>query len=389
MCPKDGTATLSLAGAGQTTLQPDQVIDGRYRVDRALGHGGFGTVWQAVHLGTRQRVALKVLHSDRSDEEVVVRRFLREARATAALNSPHIVRVLDVGLVDASTLFIALELLHGITLEQHLTDEDGQPRCIAETEAARLMMQVLSGLHEAHQQGLVHRDIKPTNVFLCHPPAGAQDGFLVKVVDFGIAAVHGSDLTDSASVVGSPQWMSPEQCQGLTVDGRSDLYAVAAVLFRCVAGKAPFDDAEPLTVMYRQVNEMPMSLGRVAQTPVSSQFSSVVARGLAKLPNDRYADALSMRQALAAVVGKDSGFAATSSVPPADGAATAEAELEQAFAPTPAWMTFVPSPAAVPPARVEADLSSPSERGNIPAFLAISLAILAVFVWLALEHSGS
>lgn len=298
--PHNETHGVSAGGDDAHPLREGALIDGRYRLGAVIGRGGFGEVVEALHVGTRQAVAIKVLHSEGADP-VTVQRFLREARVTATLRSPHTVRVLDVGLIGTSTLYLAMERLTGRTLEAHLQDAAGQPRAIAEGEAVAIAIAILRSSEEAHRHGLVHRDLKPANVFLCDDSPTDDGTPLVKVLDFGIAHAEGSELTQSATIIGSPTWMSPEQCRSLPLDGRSDLYAVAAILFRCVAGRPPFVDASPLNVMYRHIHEAPAPLAQVAQVAISSGLAAVVARGLAKEPAARFADAAAMREALEAL----------------------------------------------------------------------------------------
>lgn len=301
-CPEDGAPTVARTGIHEPAqaVHLGEIVADRYRVTGVLGRGGFGQVLAAVHVGTGQAVAIKVLHRDPSDEPTV-RRFLREAQQTAALQHPHTVRVFDVGEARPGVLYMAMELLTGRTLAQHLCDEQGQPRACPEAEAVAIAEQVLGSLAEAHARGIVHRDLKPANLMICNAALGQEPGLRVKVLDFGIAHVAGSELTGTANVVGTPAWMSPEQCQGTPLDGRSDLYSLGLVVYRCVTGRVLFEDVNPLTAMYRHLHEPVPDPRQVAPGRVSDGLTEWLQKALAKHPSLRFDDASVMRTALLAV----------------------------------------------------------------------------------------
>ncbi len=296
-CPTDGTATVlrRVLAPGDLDYPPGRVVDGRYRIGQRLGHGGFGAVYAAAHTGTGQPVALKVLNVALSaDNAAIVRRFWQEAQVTARLRHANTVRVFDVGQTEEGAFYLTMELLEGKTLQQRLDDEGP----LQEDAAVRLGIEVLKSLQEAHAAGLVHRDLKPANLMLC--AGDTPDQPVVKVVDFGIARTADSSLTKTGAALGTPAYMSPEQCRGLPVDGRSDLYALGALLFRCVADRPPFVDENPLTVLFQHADTPPPDLAALAPQCLSPEFCAVVSRALAKDPADRYADAKAMREALEA-----------------------------------------------------------------------------------------
>ncbi len=296
-CPTDGTATVvrRALAPGDLEYQPGRVVDGRYRIGRRLGHGGFGAVYSATHTGTGQPVALKVLNVALSaDNAPIVRRFWQEAQVTARLRHANTVRVFDVGQTEEGAFYLTMELLEGRTLQQYLDDLGP----LDEEAAVRLGVEVLKSLQEAHAAGLVHRDLKPANIMLCAGDTPGQPQ--VKVVDFGIARTVDSSLTKTGAALGTPAYMSPEQCRGLPVDGRSDLYALGALLYRCVADRPPFVDENPLTVLFQHADTPPPDLMTVAPQCLSPEFCAVVTRALAKDPGGRYADAKAMRDALEA-----------------------------------------------------------------------------------------
>lgn len=299
VCPRDAVPTV---GMRPFARRPDsfgagEVVAERYRITEALGSGGFSCVYGAEHTGTGQALALKLLAvDDETGESTAIRRFVREARVTAALSHPNTVRVFDVGQDQNGPLFIAMERIRGVTLSQALREHRTAGTALSEREVLDIGSQVLGSLAEAHSQGIVHRDLKPSNLMLTAGPEGDR---IVKVLDFGVARTSGSSLTQPGFVQGTPSYMSPEQCLGKEVDGRSDLYALAVVLFACATKQLPFDHTDPLEVMHMHAFKAPpdpTSFG-----PMSQGLAGCLLRGLAKSPNDRFADAGQMRDALLAV----------------------------------------------------------------------------------------
>ena len=277
------------------SVQPGDLVAGRYRVLGLLGRGGYGAVYSAAHTGTQQQVALKMMLGGDGDEHEV-RRFYREAQVTASLRHPNTVRVFDVGQTDSGALFIAMELLAGPTLEDVLRTR----RIITQDELVDIAIPILRSLGEAHAKGLVHRDLKPANIMLSRID-GADDETettIVKVLDFGIARPQESSLTGQGTALGTPAYMSPEQCQGTDIDGRSDLYSLGVILYRGVCGTPPFADRNAMTVMFKHLNRAPEPLESAAKTPLSDDFAAVIATALAKNPDDRFGGAGAMRRSL-------------------------------------------------------------------------------------------
>jgi serine/threonine-protein kinase len=217
-----------------------RVIAGRFRLDRELGRGGMGTVWEARHLSLETQVAIKFLKSELSQREDIRQRFAREATSAARIRSPHVVGVLDSGFTEDDFAFIVMELLHGEDLGRRLA----RVGVFTLEETRRLVSQVARGLSKAHAVGIVHRDLKPENLFVVD-----DDEASVKILDFGIAKAFGPEAathkTDTGQLLGTPTYMSPEQALGRAVDSRSDLYSLAVVAYRCLAGRTPFDHAAP------------------------------------------------------------------------------------------------------------------------------------------------
>jgi len=294
-CPQDQVATFELKAADPdgARLSAGEVVAGKYRVTRILGRGGFGAVYEAEHTGGLGKVALKVLILAEQNLDDI-KRFYREAQVTAQLKHPNTVRVFDVGQLPSGALFLAMELLHGVSLEDELKARLKAGQVVPHAEAIDIAIDVLKSLSEAHGNGLVHRDLKPANLMLIE-----VDGErMVKVLDFGIAHVQDSSLTGSGHALGTPVYMSPEQCSAQPLDARSDLYALGIILYRCVVGRAPFADPNPLAIMFAHASQPPPELFDAARTEISQAFHDIVSRALAKNPSDRYANAREMRQAL-------------------------------------------------------------------------------------------
>lgn len=303
-CPHDGAPTFTRgAGDGIASLKlaVGAVIADKYKVVKQLGKGGFGAVYQAEHATTGQQVAIKVLALDPDDgDESVVARFLQEAQVTGKLKHPNTVRVFDFGQTTDSSLFMVLELLNGPTLEQVLKDNAKAGQSMSERQACTVAIAVLRSLTEAHEAGLVHRDLKPLNIMLAD---SGDDEPVVKVLDFGIARKQDSDLTGAGKALGTPAYMSPEQCRGGQLDGRSDLYAVGVILFRCVTGELPFQHDNQLALLQAQIMTPPPPVASRAKSALSPGFAAVVDRALVKEPTARFESARVMRLELEAVIG--------------------------------------------------------------------------------------
>jgi len=223
--------------------QPGLVVADRYRLERKLGEGGMGSVWAATHTLTRGSVALKFLKPEALSNQAAVRRFMREARAAAAVNHPNVIQVHDVFQMEDGAPVMVMDLLHGESLGEKLAREGR----IALTELARIMVPVVSAVGSAHAAGIVHRDLKPDNIFLARSPEGA---LVPKVLDFGIAklnaltpeATQSAELTRTGALLGTPYYMSPEQVFGeKDVDARSDVWAVGVILYEALTGQRPID----------------------------------------------------------------------------------------------------------------------------------------------------
>lgn len=280
-------------------LEAGTLIAERYRIERELGKGGMGAVYEALHTVTLRRGALKVLHHELGQVPEVVARFLREASAAGRIGSPHIVETLDAGRCATGEPYIFMELLRGHSLEQELSGRGPLPF----DRALEYIRQACRGLGAAHEAGIVHRDIKPDNLFLLE---GTKP--FIKILDFGIskfdpALTAARALTVEGSTLGTPFFMSPEQVQGRTdVDARTDIYSLGVTLYRLLTGKYPFV-AETLPAIA-------IAIHRGEYTPVSELcrvpdgFDDVLARAMAKDPADRFESCAAFERALARFEGK-------------------------------------------------------------------------------------
>ncbi|QHC20122.1 protein kinase domain-containing protein [Streptomyces sp. GS7] len=265
------------------------VGDGRYRLTRRLGRGGMAEVFAAEDVRLGRTVAVKLLRADLAEDPVSKARFTREAQSVAGLNHHAVVAVYDSGedFVGGNTVpYIVMELVEGHTIRDLLLNADAPPP----DQALIIVSGVLEALAYSHQHGIVHRDIKPANVIITNSGA-------VKVMDFGIArALHGaqSTMTQTGMVMGTPQYLSPEQALGKTVDTRSDLYATGCLLYELLALRPPFTGETPLSVVYQHVQDMPVPPSEVAEA-VPPELDGLVMRSLAKDPDDRFQTAEEMR----------------------------------------------------------------------------------------------
>ncbi len=254
-CTKDGFATVPAAPYADADLQAliGRVYEGRYRVEALIGTGGMGAVYRAMQLSMDRQVALKILPRDTAGNLDRVRRFQAEARAASRLDHVHSIRVIDFGQTEEGELYLVTELLEGESLGQLLAREHRVPA----DRACRIAAQTLEALAEAHHKGVVHRDVKPDNIFLKRTREGDD---YVKVLDFGIAKVRDLDgrspaLTKVGAVVGTPTYMAPEQASGQQVGPETDIYAVGVVLYEMVQGRPPFVADTPFGIMLAQVRD--------------------------------------------------------------------------------------------------------------------------------------
>lgn len=267
------------------------LVDGRYKILELIGRGGMGSVYKAEHTGIGRFVALKLLHPSLALLPEVAKRFEREALAIGSIEHPNCVDVSDSGKIEDGSLFLVMEFLEGQSVGDLLADQGH----IEPQRALRIMRHMLCGLGHAHQANIVHRDVKPENVFLVN-----QDGDpdFAKILDFGIAKLVGSTekdntkLTQAGVAFGTPAYMSPEQAVGNPVDGRADLYAATVVLYELLAGVAPFRSDDKIEVLSMHTTRPPPPFAESApHLMIPQNVEALVMCGLAKRPDERFADA--------------------------------------------------------------------------------------------------
>jgi beta-lactam-binding protein with PASTA domain len=256
----------------------DTLIDGRYRVVRRLGTGGMAEVFLAEDQQLGRNVALKLLHRRFSEDPGFVERFRREAQSAAGLQHPNVVSVYDRGEFE-DTYYIAMEYLPGRSLKQLIRDEAP----LDPIRAIDIAIQILRAAQFAHRRGIIHRDLKPHNVIV-------DDSGHAKVTDFGIARAGASDMTETGSIMGTAQYLSPEQAQGHSVNAQSDLYSVGVVLYEMLTGRVPFDGDSAVTIALKHVSEAPVPPSRF-NPKLSPELEQTVLWTLNKNPVDRPADA--------------------------------------------------------------------------------------------------
>jgi serine/threonine-protein kinase len=259
-------------------LAPETVVDQRYQILSRIGSGGMADVYCAQDLQLGRKVALKLLYRRFAEDEEFVERFRREASAAAGLQHANVVGVYDRGEWDG-TYYIAMEYLEGRSLKQLIIDTGP----LAPLVAIEIAEQILKAARFAHRRGVIHRDIKPHNVII-------DEEERAKVTDFGIARAGASDMTETGSIMGTAQYLSPEQAQGHAVSARSDLYAIGIVLYEMLAGRVPFDGESAVTIALKQVSEAPVPPSAY-NAAVTAELDAVVLRALQKDPDQRFADA--------------------------------------------------------------------------------------------------
>lgn len=315
-CPRCGkrfaafTATCTIDGADLMDLGHDEdltgtVLNRKYILLRRLGQGSFGAVYLVWHVLGRTRMTVKLLHPEYREDAAARRRFLKEAQALLRFRSPRAVVVHDVDEDASGRPFIVMDYLEGESLDRVLDDLSARAGELPLKEVLEVCARIAEALDAAHSAGVVHRDLKPANVMVRQDADGAPD---VKVVDFGVARLRPcgdfqQSLTQSCpGVVGTPAYMSPEQAQGMEVDGRADLYSLGVMLYEMVAGRRPFQGINAAMMLLAQVTETPVPPGCVrARADAPEGLDRLVMSLLAKDPADRPSDAREVASRLRAL----------------------------------------------------------------------------------------
>lgn len=273
-------------------LSPGTIVGDKYRLEEPIGQGGMATVWRAVHTTLDRPVAVKFLEAVGTGSEELAARFLQEAKLAANLRHRHVVDILDFGVVGDGKPFMVMELLEGKSLADRYTDGPA----VTDWELLEIVAMTLSGLAAVHDAGILHRDVKPENIFLVQD----ADGIFPKLLDFGISRGFGAQgrVTRTGVVVGTPQYMSPEQARGKKdLDARSDLFSVGVVLYEGFAGEVPFDSENPGDVLIAVATEEPRNLGEL-RPDLPRGVVELVHRALEKDPAARFQSAREMRDAV-------------------------------------------------------------------------------------------
>lgn len=288
-------------------------IEGKYRIDSKLGAGGMGAVYRAHRLLIGDEVAIKILHPQHVSEPQATERFRREAQAAARLKHPNAVSIYDFGVTGDGLVYLVMELVEGQSLREIIKQQGP----LTPSAAAEVINQVCAALDEAHRQQIVHRDLKPDNIVV----KPLLNGLRVKVLDFGIAKLRdltAGNLTQTGSVMGTPHYMSPEQCLGEELDSRSDIYSLGVVLYEMLIGVVPFNSPTSTAVVVQHVNQAPPSL-RTMNLSISPAVEAVVLHALAKKREDRPQSAAALATEMNAAVPAGSSatpFASTQTASP-------------------------------------------------------------------------
>jgi len=291
LCPADGAVLKrqdELVG---------QTLAGKYRIEEKLSEGGMGCVYRATHVLMEKTLAVKVLHPALAADDNIVARFTREARAASRISHPHAITVTDFGEAENGVVFLVMEYLRGRTLKEVIRSDGPMPL----KRAAEIVRQVAGALEAAHNEGVVHRDLKSDNIMLDETSGGDW----AKVLDFGIAKIKETaesqdpELTAPNLIIGTPQYMSPEQCSGASkIDARSDIYSFGIIVYEMLAGHVPFTGDSPTEVMMKQMQDPAPSL-LTERDDLPAPVDAVVRRALAKNPDHRFQNAGELSEAFA------------------------------------------------------------------------------------------
>ncbi|HEX9692174.1 MAG TPA: serine/threonine-protein kinase [Gemmatimonadales bacterium] len=286
-CPNDGSTLRSAGGIGDMV---GSVVADRYHIQKKLGEGGMGAVYLGEHVKMGRKSAIKVMSQSMANDPEAIARFNREAANAARINHANVCAIYDFGETPDGTIYLAMEYIEGQSLDDLLHAEGA----LSPDRAIKILRQTADALQAAHDLGIVHRDLKPDNIMLAEGRGGAD---VVKVVDFGIAKAmggeEGQNVTKTGLVVGTPEYMSPEQLSGDKLDGRSDIYSLALVFYRMVTGGLPFKADTAQETMIKRLTDDPLPMKAVLPSgDFPDALQGAVDRGLARMPGDRYASAV-------------------------------------------------------------------------------------------------
>jgi eukaryotic-like serine/threonine-protein kinase len=337
-------------------IEPETIIDGRYRVVSRLGSGGMAEVYLARDELLGREVAVKVLHQHFAEDQEFVERFRREASSAAGLSHPNIVAIFDRGEWNG-TYYIAMEYVDGRSLKALVRERGALDPAVA----LDIVIQILRAARFAHRRGVIHRDLKPHNVLL-------DDEGRARVTDFGIARAGASDMTMTGSIMGTAQYLSPEQAQGFAVSSSSDIYSVGVILYELLTGVVPFEGETAVAIAFKQVSATPAPPSSL-NPALPPSLDAVVLRTLAKDPAERYADA---EELIAALEVERAALGGQASVPDQrEAPPTAVAAGEPAYPGPPTGSMLLQAPA------LAEDPAAASERGRRWAWWTLALLVAA------------
>ncbi len=294
-----GTGLEPRPPASPIEMEADSLIgttlSDRYEIDSLLGEGGMGRVYRARHRVLEKEFAIKVLHPELASSKTLAQRFIEEARAASAIKSRHVIDISDFGALPDGTGYFVMEYLDGHTLHDFLKQRKKLPM----RQVVQIGMQLAEGLSDAHELDIVHRDLKPSNIMV----AEHKQSVRVTILDFGIAkrptSTAGGAVTRSGVMVGTPEYMAPEQIQGLPVDGRTDIYALGAIMYELLAGRRPFDAESQAELLMQQVYEPPRPIFETApDADCTPELEAIILRCLEKAPSNRFASAHELAEVL-------------------------------------------------------------------------------------------
>jgi len=349
-----------------------EILSGQFKVLERIGSGGMGAVYKAHQPSMDRYVAVKILHSKFTKRKDLVSRFRREARAMSHLTHPNTAKVFLYGQLEDEACYIVMEYLEGKNLGQVVRHEGP----MKPERAIAVLIQACGALEEAHQKGIVHRDLKPENIFLC-AQGGLED--FAKVLDFGLAKVTEREmqpgsliLTQEGMVFGTPEFMSPEQAQGKTLDARSDVYSLAVILYELLTGKLPFDARTPMEYIGLHVQAEPIPLEvRAPDRSFPTGLQEVLDKALAKKPEERFQSAAEFAAALRAIVNDRNVEQAMSAIPDAAAALAETVPAIQAIQqraqtpkPMPAVGPEVKAPSPAPTVPEVSGMDAASQAGS-------------------------
>jgi serine/threonine-protein kinase len=386
----------SATAADPRHLLEGKVIGGNYRVDRLIGHGGMGAVYQARQLSLDRDVALKLLLTPLAMDRTVLERFQREARAASNIGHPGIIQIFDMGYLEDGAPFMVMEFLEGEDL-RHLLRRQG---AMDLNLAVPIIVQICDALQAAHDKGIVHRDLKPDNLFLVYRRDKVP---MVKLLDFGLSKVKSSDkpLTGTGTIIGTPNYMAPEQITAeIDVDHRADVYGAGVILYEMLTGCMAYEGASVQNVLMKIISTPPMPPSRLNPS-IPQDLEGVILKAMARSPQDRYASMSAMSADLVRI-GSSAGIPrsdmslvptgavepvvphASSGLPPAAAGYPSPAHV---ISPTPSpYGAYSPPYSPYSPAPASPPLPAKKKKGMSPA--GVIFLILGVFVLLGLFVTG-